>query len=323
MASVILHVEDDEALRDLVQLAFESYGFRGTTMTCSTVAAAIERLDHAARNGTRLDLVITDMNLPDGSGLEVVRHVRSSPTWKTTPVLVLSSDLNPSLVGRAYALGANAYIDKSPVGRSLSQVTRSLYEHWGKDVVFPSPVEIDRIQQLVAATIASRSRHAQLYEHIADRFSQSPSESAFWLGRALAESNVINLLAFLRQRLVDHDLPDDVTDELEHMHEDLAKALSATEHAVEQMSTSHLDAYGHVLDLVLATNVDVLARSISHLFPSMPVAMKALRDFFAGTFEDIAAWIDLHTKDPKLRERAARLRAMVAPLANVVAQSRQ
>src|SRR5262245_26557282 len=133
MISTILHVEDDLALRALVTLAFENFGYRGTVVAVGTVHAAIKRLDETAQAAGTFDLVISDMHLPDGSGLDVVRHLRSTRAWMFTPVLILSGDVDPKKVGRAYALGANAYVDKSPAGRSLSDVLRSLYHHWVKD----------------------------------------------------------------------------------------------------------------------------------------------------------------------------------------------
>ncbi|HEU4613844.1 MAG TPA: response regulator, partial [Kofleriaceae bacterium] len=119
-------------------MSFRGFGFRGELAIADSVAEAERMLDDAARSSSnRFDLIISDMHLPDGTGLDVVRHVRATPAWKTTPVLILSSDVDPKRVGRAYALGANAYVDKSPRGRTLRDVVKSLYQHWTKDVLIP------------------------------------------------------------------------------------------------------------------------------------------------------------------------------------------
>src|SRR4051812_19879603 len=89
VVSTILHVEDDLALRALVALAFENFGYRGTTVAVGTVKKAVQRLDERAREGTSFDLIICDMHLPDGSGLDVVRYVRANPAWRYAPVLIL------------------------------------------------------------------------------------------------------------------------------------------------------------------------------------------------------------------------------------------
>ncbi len=159
MLSTILHVEDDLALRGLVNLAFESFGFRGTFITAGSVEEATKRLEQAASSGERIDLIISDMNLPDGTGLEIVRDVRASSEWRATPVLILSGDVNPRIVGKAYALGANAYLDKSPRGRPLSELLRSLYQHWTHDVVLLSPPPRRRVF-IVSSCVRCRSAAA-------------------------------------------------------------------------------------------------------------------------------------------------------------------
>src|SRR6478736_2465106 len=109
---VILHVEDNTMLGALVALALEGLGFTGKRINCDTVNKAVTILDEAAQKDERFDLIISDMHLPDGTGLDVVRYVRENPKWKSTPMLILSSDVDPKTVARAYALGANAYISK-------------------------------------------------------------------------------------------------------------------------------------------------------------------------------------------------------------------
>lgn len=295
-------------------ITFENFGFRGKTTAADTVKKARQRLDECARDGNTFDLVITDMHLPDGTGLEVVRHVRSSLSGRYTPVLILSGDVDPKRVGRAYALGANAYIDKSPSGRSLSDVLRSLYEHWARDAALPRVHEPNPFQQVIARSLDLRARHALLYQNLAENFADSPSESAFWLSRSLAESNMTNLLAFMQRILAGHDEPDDVLAEIEKMQGDIERALSVAERELERRPIVRLDAYRLVVDLLSMMNLDALSRSINNLYPLMPVAMDALRDFLIGAIHDVTAWIDLHTDDPVLRQRTARLLAESAAL---------
>lgn len=306
MLSAVLHVEDDPALTELVELQFESFGFRGTTVVAETLDDARHVLDERARKCEPLDLVISDMNLPDGSGLDVVRCVRASPAWRHTPVLILSGDLDPKKVGRAYALGANAYVNKAPRGRTLGDVVRSLYDHWGRDAIPPAgPAPFE--QTLVRASLI-RARHAAVYQRLAERFSGNRSESAFWLGRAIGESNLTNLFAFLRQHGSSHAMPDALRDEVHRMQEVTEAQLTEVERRLDDRSLAREDAYRDVLELLASVDIDVLARTISCLFPVVPSAMTALRDFFVGTIADVTAWIDLHTLDPAVRARSAQLR---------------
>jgi two-component system, chemotaxis family, chemotaxis protein CheY len=305
--TVILHVEDDTALGSLVSLSLEGLGFRGLIVPADTVHKAETLLDEAAQDGQRFDLILSDMNLPDGSGLELVRYVRASATWKTTPMLILSGDENPKTVNRAYALGANAYVSKSPPGRNLSQVVNALYHHWIKDVV-PQGTKIPNdIEDAFTRAITIRLRHARLYERIAGKFADNSSEAAFWLSRSLAESNLINVLGFVQAQLRCHDIDDDVS-EIEEMQNDTQRALSALELELDRSNMSRDDIYLRVLQLVTVPNIDLVARSLGRLFPVIPMAVATLREFMLGSIEDLVAWIDLHTSVPAIRERASQLR---------------
>ncbi len=309
MLSEILHVEDDASLRALVDLSFEGFGFHGKTVTAQSVAEAVEDLDDAEAAGETFDLIICDMNLPDGTGLDVVRYVRASDTWRSTPVLILSSDTDARRVGRAYALGANAYVDKSAPGRTLIQVLRSLYDHWAKDVLIPQPLPPDRIQRYIAQAMVVRAQYAQMFQRIGAMFVDDPAETAFWLSRALYESNLINLLKFLHNKLEARELTENMLDGFERMQQAEEKTLGTAEGAVQNGRVLTRDeAYMVLLDIMLSVNVDLLAQTISHLFPVMPVAMDALRGFFLGNVAEVVAWLDAHATDPLVIERLASLR---------------
>ncbi|HTL35088.1 MAG TPA: response regulator [Kofleriaceae bacterium] len=307
MRSVLLHVEDDPMLRTIVQMSFENLGFRGTVVFASTIHEARQHL--AAPGERTFDLVISDMHLPDGTGLDVVRLVRQGPHTAITPVVILSGDVNPKTVGRAYMLGANVYLDKAAPGRTLSDVIRSLYQHWILDAVPAQPERENAGQAAVSRAITLRARHARLYQKIADRFGpDDPAECAFWLGRTLAESNLANVLDFVRHQLAGVELPASTSDDIMAMQEAADGALRAAERELEAPATSRVDAYRSVLDLLLTINIDALSRAIAELFPVMPNAMAAVHEFLVGVMSDVVAWVSLKTDDPALQQRVCRLR---------------
>lgn len=313
MLSVLLHVEDDPMLRTIMQLSFENLGFRGTIVFASTIGEATQHLsDHGERT---FDLVISDMHLPDGTGLDVVRLVRQAAHTAITPVVILSGDVNPKTVGRAYMLGANVYLDKAAPGRSLSDVIRSLYQHWILDAVPAQPVRENPGQVAVSRAIRLRARHARLYQRIADRFGRDdPAECAFWLGRALAESNLANVLDFVRNQLSGVELPASTSDDILAMQEAADVALSVAECQLEAPTTSRLDAYRSVLDLLLTINIDALSRAIAELFPVMPTAMAAVHESLVSVMRDVVTWVSLKTDDPALEQRVSRLRERLTTL---------
>ena len=80
--------------------------------TASSAEAALQALE----SGT-FAAVITDIHLPEMSGLELLARIRQNPQFRSIPILVVSADADPSTPARALGLGANAYFAKpySPI----------------------------------------------------------------------------------------------------------------------------------------------------------------------------------------------------------------
>src|SRR5262245_45022711 len=70
------------------------------------------------------DLVITDVNMPDINGLELIRFLRASPTHRTTPVVIISTEGRERDRDRALGLGADAYLTKPFAPEALVALVR-------------------------------------------------------------------------------------------------------------------------------------------------------------------------------------------------------
>ena len=101
--SRILLLEDDEALGRGICMALETPNC--TVTHCSTRLQAIKILQ-----GVVFDLLILDINLPDGSGLELLRTLRQNGT-STPAILLTANDLELDEVTGLEA-GADDYITK-------------------------------------------------------------------------------------------------------------------------------------------------------------------------------------------------------------------
>src|SRR5215831_7191189 len=156
--TTLLHVEDDIALAEAIKEAFEAFGFRGAFVGATTVADA-QAIIADLESYPKLDLIISDMHLPDGSGLDVIRSARSHPVRSHVPIVVLSGDISSGLVNRAYVLGANSFVSKGSRGRSVVQVINALYEHWLKDARLPSSsTTTTRTARGIARSVYIRNR---------------------------------------------------------------------------------------------------------------------------------------------------------------------
>ena len=113
----ILVVEDEPGIRGVVRLMLQAAQYR-VVEADSAARAAIEARAH------RPDLLIVDLGLPDGDGLEVIRRVR---TWSPVPIIVLSARTMEEQKVTALDAGADDFVAK-PFGSSelLARVRAAL-----------------------------------------------------------------------------------------------------------------------------------------------------------------------------------------------------
>jgi CheY-like chemotaxis protein len=83
----------------------------------------------------RPDLILLDMQLPDISGLELLRHLKNDPDVADIPVIVVSADATPGRMQEALTLGALHYVTK-PVELArflnlLDEVLDGMETRWG------------------------------------------------------------------------------------------------------------------------------------------------------------------------------------------------
>ncbi len=105
MKNVVLVVDDSATVRKFVSAALQLEGIR--VVTASDGMEALERLPLEA-----VDLIITDLNMPEMDGFELIRNLRASEAYRELPVIILSSitDQPEKELGRE--LGAFAYLEK-------------------------------------------------------------------------------------------------------------------------------------------------------------------------------------------------------------------
>ncbi|ATB40244.1 sensor protein [Cystobacter fuscus] len=84
-------------------------------------------------------LVLLDLNLPRRNGREVLRTIRSTPTLKHIPVVVLSSSNTEMDVLKTYGLGANCYVVKPVRFTDFFEIVRIVGEFWFTVVRLPPP----------------------------------------------------------------------------------------------------------------------------------------------------------------------------------------
>ena len=105
----ILVVEDSASMRSFVRNALESDS-RSAGVDVVEASSGFEALRLLPRGP--YDLVITDINMPDINGLELISFIRKSESHKATPVLIISTQSSERDRARGLSLGANGYLTK-------------------------------------------------------------------------------------------------------------------------------------------------------------------------------------------------------------------
>jgi two-component system, chemotaxis family, chemotaxis protein CheY len=124
----ILIVEDSPAMRTYVRSALESAPELGVDVELIEASSGFDALRLLPRSA--YDLVITDINMPDINGLELVRFVRQNAHLRRVALLIISTQSSEKDKARALALGADAFLAKPFTPEGLrSAVARSLAAH--------------------------------------------------------------------------------------------------------------------------------------------------------------------------------------------------
>jgi two-component system, chemotaxis family, chemotaxis protein CheY len=102
----ILVVEDSASMRSYVTTIIEGDADL-EIVEASTGFEALKTLPHH-----KFDAIVTDINMPDINGLELVSFLKNHPVYKAIPILIISTESADADRQRAAALGAEEYVCK-------------------------------------------------------------------------------------------------------------------------------------------------------------------------------------------------------------------
>jgi two-component system, chemotaxis family, chemotaxis protein CheY len=105
MATVILAVDDSASMRQMVNFTLKGAGYEVVQAT-----DGVEALDYA--RGHAVDLVLTDVNMPRMDGITLVKELRALPTYRHTPMLMLTTESSQEKKLQGKQAGATGWIVK-------------------------------------------------------------------------------------------------------------------------------------------------------------------------------------------------------------------
>jgi len=127
----ILLVEDNPDHAELVRRSFEVFPGASSLHHVEDGEAALDYLSGKGSYADRArfpapDLVLLDLRLPRVDGMEVLRHVKTHPRLRSTPVVVLTTSDAERDVAMAYEHHANGFMTKPVNPRDLSRLMKDL-----------------------------------------------------------------------------------------------------------------------------------------------------------------------------------------------------
>ena len=108
----VLVVEDSHSTRAFVRAVLEDNLFSSRYGGCEVLEASCGFDAMRLLPRGPYDLIITDINMGDINGLELIHFIRKSEHHRTTPLIIISTLNAERDVERGLALGANAYVPK-------------------------------------------------------------------------------------------------------------------------------------------------------------------------------------------------------------------
>jgi two-component system chemotaxis response regulator CheY len=103
--ATILAVDDSASMRQMVAFTLKGAGY-----TVVEAADGVQALQ--AAKSKSVDLVLTDVNMPNMDGITLIKQLRALPNYKFTPILTLTTESAPEKKMEGKAAGATGWIVK-------------------------------------------------------------------------------------------------------------------------------------------------------------------------------------------------------------------
>ena len=129
-ALTILMIEDDDGHARLIEKNIRRAGLTNPIVRQSNGTSALEFLFGDASRADRTAhlplMILLDLNLPDMSGVDILRRVKVDDAFRRAPVIVLTTTDDKAEIERCYDLGCNVYITKPLIYQNFADAIRQL-----------------------------------------------------------------------------------------------------------------------------------------------------------------------------------------------------
>jgi DNA-binding response OmpR family regulator len=126
----IIMIEDDQGHARLIERNIRRSGVNNEIMPFTNGTDAVKYLFGADGTGIenkgRALLILLDLNLPDMTGIDILKRVKENTFLKSAPVVILTTTDDSQEIKRCYELGCNVYITKPVNYESFANAIRQL-----------------------------------------------------------------------------------------------------------------------------------------------------------------------------------------------------
>ena len=117
MAKTFLIVDDSASMRQLVSFTVRDAGY--DVLVAENGRDALDKL-----SGSKVDMVITDLNMPEMDGITLIREIRGMPQYRFVPIVMLTTEAQEAKKQEGRAAGASGWIVKPFIPEKLLDVVR-------------------------------------------------------------------------------------------------------------------------------------------------------------------------------------------------------
>ncbi|WDN89348.1 two-component system, chemotaxis family, chemotaxis protein CheY [Desulfosarcina sp. BuS5] len=105
MAKIIMTADDSASIRQMVSFTLKDAGYE--------VVEAVDGKDALNKlNGAKVNMLITDLNMPNMDGISLIKQVRAEPEFKFIPIIMLTTESQAEKKQEGKAAGATGWIVK-------------------------------------------------------------------------------------------------------------------------------------------------------------------------------------------------------------------
>ena len=121
-----LVVDDFSTMRRIVRNLLKELGFQNVDEAEDGVAA-LSKL-----RGSQFDFVVSDWNMPNMTGIDLLKEIRADDNLKHLPVLMVTAEAKKENIISAAQAGANGYIVKPYTAATLEEKLNKIFQNVGK-----------------------------------------------------------------------------------------------------------------------------------------------------------------------------------------------